>query len=1402
MGLKRADILNGWKEISGYLGCSVATAIRRERDGLPVFRSGGQVRAFNADIDKWLKGLRATEVNSIAGSGTVDEIEETKDLSGVLATLLRRDDREKLAVIRIGKDVAEFERIEVQLKSAEEKYRNLVEEIPEWIWEVDADGEFVYSSPGVLEILGYEPEELVGFTAEEFLVHPDDRSKYRTAVGRLTGQKEIVHGFLCRYIHREGSVRHIETSASPVFNASGDSACIKGISRDVTDRIRLEGKITETRRYLENVLQGSMDAIITTDIDGRVVTWNRGAEAIYGYSKEEAFGKYIDKLINPRGESRDFRELFLIIEEKGGWYAEEPIERHRKDGTTLYASASYSIVHGADGNPVGICAITRDITDRLNAERFTREALSRFESVFENVPNVAVQGFGPDGKIRHWNPAAEQIFDYSSTEVIGERAETLTFLNGEDHAGFKDDLDRIFASGETGEPKEFSFARPDGGRRWVYSQMFPVFVEGKVEEVFQMSVDITDRKQTEDVIRNAAKEWRKTFDTIPDLIAIIDDDCRILRLNKAMAEKIGVEPKEALGAHCYEALNGADEPCDFCPHVRVPLDERERKIEAYFKKLDRYYEVYVSPVNDAEGKRMGAVHIARDITERKRAEEALLVSEERFKELAELLPQTVFEIDIEGNFTYVNQCGFESSGYTQKDVDKGFNAIQLFIPEDRERVKLNIEKRLRGEETEYSEYTVRRKDGSTFPVVIYSSSIIRGEKSVGLRGVAFNITERKRAEEALRESEEKYRSLFEDSPTSITLVDRSGVIIDCNRYTEELIGYRKEGIIGKRFEELTTLNAGDLPVLREKFGDLLKGKAVEPYELEITRKNGEKRWINVIDSLLMKDGEVTGFQIISMDVTERKRAEEALRESEERYKKISSNLPKGAVHIMDKDFRYVFSDGEVLREIGLPDEELAGKSIYDVLPPDIAQMVAENYKRVIGGESVTFEGDFAGRTFLCNAVPLEGPDGERDQILVLSTDISDHVRAEKSLKESEEKYRSLVEQAIDGIAIIQDGRFLFANRAAARMLGYTPDELAGTEFTEIVVPEVHDELVDRYRRRIAGENVPPIYETKLLRRDGATIDVEINAGVFDYNGRPADLAFARDIRERKRAEDLSRIQHGLSEALNVTSNLNDALALCTEAAIQAGGMDSGGVYLVDEENGDLNLVYSKGLLSDFVKSASHYSADSPSARLIKAGKPVYSVHQELGVPLDEPRRNEGLRAIAVLPIFYEGKIIACMNVASHVTDEVPISARNALETIAAQIGGVFTRIRVQEALKESEDKYRNLVETVEEGIGIIDVAENLTFVNKAFAEALGYTVEELTGMNMQELTTRKGYRKILKKTEKQRLGKSSRYTVELNRNNGRRRKFLVSASPIFTGDGSYAGAAVTVTRLPGVGFDT
>ncbi|MCK4471612.1 MAG: PAS domain S-box protein, partial [Anaerolineae bacterium] len=220
--------------------------------------------------------------------------------------------------------------------------------------------------------------------------------------------------------------------------------------------------------------------------------------------------------------------------------------------------------------------------------------------------------------------------------------------------------------------------------------------------------------------------------------------------------------------------------------------------------------------------------------------------------------------------------------------------------------------------------------------------------------------------------------------------------------------------------------------------------------------------------------------------------------------------------------------------------------------------------------------------------------------------------------------------------------------------------------------------------------------------------------------------FMRDVTERARADQVLRAQRDLGLALSAAVGLDETLQLCLNAAIRASDLDCGGVYLVDEVSGSIDLVFHQGLPADFVTSASHYDADSDSTRLIMAGRPVYSKHQELGVPLDEARRREGLRAIAVIPVHHEGRIIACLNVASHTLDEVPAFARNALETTAGQIGSTIAHARAEKALQESEERLRAIFESAQDAIFTKDQEGHYTRVNDACASLFGLAADEMT----------------------------------------------------------------------------
>lgn len=272
-----------------------------------------------------------------------------------------------------------------------------------------------------------------------------------------------------------------------------------------------------------------------------------------------------------------------------------------------------------------------------------------------------------------------------------------------------------------------------------------------------------------------------------------------------------------------------------------------------------------------------------------------------------------------------------------------------------------------------------------------------------------------------------------------------------------------------------------------------------------------------------RNAELAGAnEALQAEIRERELAEEALRESELRYLFLAKNLPRGIMHIMDKDMRYVFNEGEELKNIGLSNEPLVGKSIFEVLPRDTAEMMEANYQRVFDGEPVTFEGEFAGNTYLINAVPMNYKDGAVNQILVLSVNITERKRIEEMLRESEEKYRGLFDNAGDAVITLDlDDRITSWNKSAERIFGWKSEEVVGKKLTEFTIPE------DRYAERdqiirdaLLGKNISGI-ETVRMRRDGGRIHVSLTfSPIINAERKITGLSgIVRDITERKSADE-------------------------------------------------------------------------------------------------------------------------------------------------------------------------------------------------------------------------------------------------------------------------------------------
>jgi len=526
--------------------------------------------------------------------------------------------------------------MEEALRQSEEQYSTLVERSNDGIAIVQ-DGLIRFVNPKILEIYGFTAGEILGKPFLDF-VSPEYRSlvvdRYKK---RISGEK-VPNIYELEILAKDGSKMPIEINASRIEYQGSPADMI--IIRDITERKRMEEALRESEQRYRSLFESTLDGVFVIDAETmKVVLANQAAANIFGLdSAEDGIGVAPLDFIPP--DDRDRVSRIIAEDMFANDLRQVNIFRAiTRDGREIWIRA-VGVRTEYQGRLAGLVSFW-DITERKQVEEALRQSEEKYRSLVNHVSfGIFRSTPGPRGRFLEVNPAMERITGYSKEELL-----QMDVCDLYQHPEERQRVLEEVASVTDITTREMRFRKKDGTEITVSDTKVAVRDDaGQIIYFDGIIEDVTNRRKVEEQIKRAAEEWRTTFDSITDWISIVDKDYKLVRVNKAFADALGKKPKELIGKTCYQVVHETNEPVPDCPCRKTLQTKRPAAVELFEPRLGMYLEMRTSPIFDEKGKVVASVQVARDVTERKRVEEQLMLTH-RLASIGELVSGVAHELN-------------------------------------------------------------------------------------------------------------------------------------------------------------------------------------------------------------------------------------------------------------------------------------------------------------------------------------------------------------------------------------------------------------------------------------------------------------------------------------------------------------------------------------------------------------------------------------------------------------------------------------------------------------------------------------------------------------------------------------------------------------------------------------
>jgi len=792
-------------------------------------------------------------------------------------------------------------------------YENIVDTVHEPLLILDKDLRVVKASKSFLNFFKVSSDETIGKLIYDLGNKQWNIPKLRELLETILPEKTVFDNFEVEHNFSKIGRRIMLLNARKIETAFGKEKIILLAIEDITSRKKAEESLVEKNRlnseYLNVLLEHAKTPIIVWDSALRIKRFNQEFEKLSGYDSSEVIDKPIEILF-PEDKTDS---MIVLLKNNLSKNNSEAIEIDILTKEKIIKTVLWNSISIFDDDDKNIVAtITQDITSRKQEENKLGLLETRYRRLFESARDGILILDAETGKIIDVNPFLCELLDYSKEIFIDKELWQIGFFK--DVAANKEKFIEL-------QNKEY-VRYEDLPLKTANGRMINVEFVSNVylvnnHKVIQCNVrDITEHKKLIRNLINSEARLRTLVHTIPDLIWLKDLNGVYLLCNPMFGRFFGANEIDIIGKTDYDFVD--IQLADFFRKNDIKAMDagkptsNEELITFADDGQSAYLETIKVPTYDNDGKLVGVLGIGRDITERKHSQELLQETEERYRTFFENSMDGILLTSPDGKILSANQAACTMFGYTENElIDLGRSGI--VDTTDPNLSFLLAERIAKGKVR--CELTLIHKDGKFLPCEI-SSAIFKNREGSELTSMIIrDISERKQIQLQIKESEKRFRAIFNQAPFAIALIDTHGNILISNLMLSKMTGYSLDELSIMKFTDFTYPE--DIYKDMKNFTDLTNGN-IDSYTLEkrFLHKNGAIVWVNINVSLLSDDNG-TLIEILGMaqDITERKNSENELQESEEKFRIITENSPD-AIFIVNKQGRYTYVNTKVVQMLG------------------------------------------------------------------------------------------------------------------------------------------------------------------------------------------------------------------------------------------------------------------------------------------------------------------------------------------------------------------------------------------------------------------------------------------------------------------------------------------------------